>query len=83
MSAVNRRTQRSADHAGERAHGGADSSKIRADAPAARIEQPPREHQAVRHSGDRTEQHGDQDRVHTEQDTFTELQPSAARVSRR
>ena len=32
-------------------------------------------HQAVRCSGDRTEQHADQDRVHTEQDTFSSTHP--------
>jgi len=42
MAAVNRRTQRSADNAGERAHGGAHRWKIRADAPSACIDQPAR-----------------------------------------
>ena len=39
-------------------------------------------HQAVRYSGDRTEQHADQDRVHTEQDTFRQRTRCGA-VSRR
>ena len=57
MAAVNRRTQRSTDHAGERTHGGAHQWKIRADAASTNRPGPPsgtlldRPHRATRRSG--------------------------------
>ena len=73
MAAVKRRTQRRADTMPASAH---TAARIhRRSGPPRRSHAPsnsPGGRQAVRHSGDRAEQHADQDRVHTEQDALTE-----------
>ena len=73
MAAVKRRTQRRADTMPASAH---TAARIHQRSwPARRPHAPsnnPGGRQAVRHSGDRTQQHADQDRVHTDQDTLHE-----------